>query len=81
MRSTDVDRTLMSALSNLAGIYEPVESDIWDPAIHWQPIPVHTQPEKFDAVSRNNNKKKKDKFFIHICLHFRRKASILRFFV
>ncbi|XP_065372417.1 prostatic acid phosphatase isoform X3 [Calliphora vicina] len=50
VRSTDVDRTLMSALSNLAGLYEPIKKDVWDPAIHWQPIPVHTQPEKTDAV-------------------------------
>ncbi|KAM7363552.1 acid phosphatase 1 isoform 2-T2 [Cochliomyia hominivorax] len=50
IRSTDVDRTLMSALSNLAGLYEPVKKDIWNPSIHWQPIPVHTQPEKSDSV-------------------------------
>lgn len=50
IRSTDVDRTLMSALSNLAGLYEPKEKDVWDPAIHWQPIPVHTTPEKMDVV-------------------------------
>lgn len=40
----------MSALANLAGLYEPVKKDIWDPAINWQPIPVHTQPENMDAV-------------------------------
>lgn len=51
VRSTDVDRTLMSALSNLAGLYEPVKKDIWNPDIHWQPIPVHTQPEKTDPVT------------------------------
>uniref|UniRef100_A0A1I8NCK5 acid phosphatase n=1 Tax=Musca domestica TaxID=7370 RepID=A0A1I8NCK5_MUSDO len=50
IRSTDVDRTLMSALSNLAGLYEPVAKDVWNPDIHWQPIPVHTTPEKLDSV-------------------------------
>ncbi|XP_023293172.2 prostatic acid phosphatase isoform X1 [Lucilia cuprina] len=50
IRSTDVDRTLMSALSNLAGLYEPVKKDVWNPEIHWQPIPVHTQLEKSDPV-------------------------------
>lgn len=50
VRSTDVDRTLMSAESNLAGLYPPVQSDVWDPAIQWQPIPVHTVPEELDAV-------------------------------
>lgn len=50
VRSTDVDRTLMSALSNLAGLYEPSTTDIWNPAIDWQPIPVHTLTEKLDSV-------------------------------
>lgn len=50
VRSTDVDRTLMSAESNLAGIYPPVGADVWDSAIQWQPIPVHTVPEELDAI-------------------------------
>ncbi|XP_058812426.1 prostatic acid phosphatase [Topomyia yanbarensis] len=50
VRSTDVDRTLMSAESNLAGLYPPNGSDVWDSAIQWQPIPVHTSPEILDEV-------------------------------
>lgn len=50
VRSTDVDRTLMSAESNLAGLYPPVGSDVWDSTIQWQPIPVHTVPEEQDEV-------------------------------
>ena len=50
VRSTDVDRTLMSAESNLAGLYPPTESDSWFKDIKWQPIPIHTIPEKEDAV-------------------------------
>lgn len=50
VRSTDVDRTLMSALSNLAGLYPPINDDVWDENIPWQPIPVHTIPEKSDYV-------------------------------
>lgn len=50
VRSTDVDRTLMSAESNLAGLYPPTGKDVWDPAIQWQPIPVHTVPETMDEV-------------------------------
>ncbi|XP_017874714.1 PREDICTED: prostatic acid phosphatase [Drosophila arizonae] len=50
VQSTDVDRTLMSAESNLAGLYEPVGDDVWNAQIKWQPIPVHTIPEKEDAM-------------------------------
>ena len=48
VRSTDVDRTLMSAESNLAGLYPPVKR--WNADINWQPIPVHTVPQSEDAL-------------------------------
>ncbi|XP_014662349.1 PREDICTED: prostatic acid phosphatase-like [Priapulus caudatus] len=47
VRSTDVDRTLMSAQCNLAGLYEPMGAQRWDPDIRWQPIPVHTESEDY----------------------------------
>ncbi|CAG9770195.1 unnamed protein product [Ceutorhynchus assimilis] len=50
VRSTDVDRTLMSAEANLAGLYPPVNTDIWKTGLAWQPIPIHSIPEKLDAV-------------------------------
>lgn len=50
VRSTDVDRTLMSAEANLAGLYPPVKKQIWDDNIKWQPIPIHTKPEHDDAL-------------------------------
>lgn len=50
IRATDVDRTLMSALSNLAGLYPPQGNDVWDNSIAWQPIPVHTVPESQDYI-------------------------------
>jgi lysosomal acid phosphatase len=52
IRSTDVDRKLMSAESNLAGMFPPVGDQVWNEDIHWQPIPVHTVPEKLDNVSQ-----------------------------
>ena len=39
VRASDVDRTMMSAMSNLAGLYPPQGDQIWNPDIHWQPIP------------------------------------------
>ncbi|XP_018323599.1 prostatic acid phosphatase [Agrilus planipennis] len=50
VRSTDVDRTLMSAEANLAGLYPPSGDQVWDQGLQWQPIPVHTIPEKEDYV-------------------------------
>lgn len=49
IRSTDVDRTLMSAESHLAGLYPPVANEIWS-SINWIPIPVHSIPEDMDNV-------------------------------
>ncbi|NP_001121203.1 lysosomal acid phosphatase S homeolog precursor [Xenopus laevis] len=50
VRSTDVDRTLMSAEANLAGLYPPEGPQIFNPNITWQPIPIHTIPESEDQL-------------------------------
>lgn len=47
--STDVDRTLMSAEANLAGLYPPKGDQVWD-KLQWMPIPIHTIPEKEDGI-------------------------------
>jgi len=51
VRSTDFDRTLMSAECNLAGLFPPQGSQVWNSELRWQPIPVHTVPKKKDYVS------------------------------
>nr|CAD7596616.1 unnamed protein product [Timema genevievae] len=50
IRSTDVDRTLMSAESNLAGLYPPVSKQQISKELKWQPIPIHTIPESLDYL-------------------------------
>ncbi len=51
IQSSDVDRTLMSAESNLAGLYEPEGEQIWTSELRWQPIPVHTRPVDTDYLT------------------------------
>uniref|UniRef100_A0ACB8FUS9 Uncharacterized protein n=1 Tax=Sphaerodactylus townsendi TaxID=933632 RepID=A0ACB8FUS9_9SAUR len=51
IQSTDVDRTIMSAQANLAGLFPPTTEEIWNPQIPWQPIPVHVVPKSFNPVS------------------------------
>ena len=50
VRSTDTDRPLMSALSNLAGLFPPDSDQSWLPGLDWQPIPVHTVPQEEDYL-------------------------------
>ncbi|XP_066593508.1 prostatic acid phosphatase-like isoform X2 [Prorops nasuta] len=49
IKSTDTDRTLMSAEANLAGLYPPIGEEIWD-INNWLPIPVHTTAENEDHI-------------------------------
>ncbi|XP_066207024.1 prostatic acid phosphatase [Saccopteryx leptura] len=50
VRSTDIDRTLMSAMTNLAALFPPQGISIWNPHLPWQPIPVHTVPLSEDRL-------------------------------
>lgn len=50
VRSTDFDRTLMSAEANLAGLFPPNEVQRFNANISWQPIPVHTVPITEDRL-------------------------------
>ncbi|XP_036705446.1 prostatic acid phosphatase isoform X2 [Balaenoptera musculus] len=50
VRSTDIDRTLMSAMTNLAALFPPEGISVWNPSLLWQPIPVHTVPVSEDRL-------------------------------
>ncbi|XP_006846702.1 PREDICTED: prostatic acid phosphatase [Chrysochloris asiatica] len=50
IRSTDIDRTLMSAMANLAALFPPEGMSVWNPNLPWQPIPVHTVPVSEDGL-------------------------------
>lgn len=49
-RSTDLDRTLASGESQLAGWFPPTTSPFNDPELLWFPLPVHTIPFSEDLL-------------------------------
>ncbi|XP_063242510.1 uncharacterized protein LOC134542291 [Bacillus rossius redtenbacheri] len=50
IRSTDVDRTLVSARCNLEGLYPPTEKTLSQPSIKFQAIPIHTETQSNDDL-------------------------------
>jgi len=40
----------MSAEANLAGLFPPNGSEVFNPNLKWQPIPVHTVPANEEKV-------------------------------
>jgi hypothetical protein len=52
VRSTDVDRTLMSAQCQLAGLFMPNDEQKFVSDLPWQPIPIHTVPTGEDSLLR-----------------------------
>lgn len=49
-RSSDYNRTLVSAQANLAGLYFPSKEELFIKNLNWRPIPVHTLPKEEDKV-------------------------------
>ncbi|XP_019864532.1 venom acid phosphatase Acph-1 [Aethina tumida] len=54
-QSTDYDRTKMSALLALAGLFKPAPSQIWDEEVTWLPIPYSYLKDSFDYQLRRPN--------------------------
>lgn len=50
--STDFDRTKMTALLVLAGLYPPAPVQQWDDEVNWIPIPYNYDKTEQDYVSR-----------------------------
>ncbi|XP_076049446.1 prostatic acid phosphatase-like [Oratosquilla oratoria] len=50
VKSTDYDRTLMSAQSNMAAFYYPNDAMRFNKSIPWVPTPIHTVPLEFDVL-------------------------------
>jgi hypothetical protein len=49
--SSDMDRTIMSVESNLAGFYQPINAtENWHPDLPWSPVPFRTIPKYEDKV-------------------------------
>ncbi|KAK3108045.1 hypothetical protein FSP39_000109 [Pinctada imbricata] len=55
IRSTDKDRTLMSAYTVLAGLFPAHGTQRWNKNMTWQPIPVHTIPLNDDHLIYTNS--------------------------
>ena len=51
IRSTDFDRTLMTAQGVLNGLYPPSGDQEWKEGLDWQPIPIHAVAGGSDVVS------------------------------
>lgn len=50
VRSSDYDRTMMSAAANLLGFFPTETNEIWTDEIQWRPIPIHTVPLHLDHI-------------------------------
>ncbi|GLV41156.1 uncharacterized protein CBL_04680 [Carabus blaptoides fortunei] len=53
--STDFDRTKMSLLLVLAGLWPPASIQQWNQFISWQPIPINYKPKAYDYLIQRPN--------------------------
>lgn len=53
IRSSDMDRCIMSALVNMAAIFPLSRSEAWNDNILWAPIPIHSVPVELDHIIEN----------------------------
>ncbi|XP_044172917.1 prostatic acid phosphatase-like [Acropora millepora] len=52
VRSSDRDRCIMSAQTQLNGLYPPHGKQVWRPNLDWQPVGVHVVPANEDYLLR-----------------------------
>ncbi|KAJ7383669.1 mitochondrial acyl carrier protein [Desmophyllum pertusum] len=52
VRSSDMDRCIMSAQTQLNGLYPPQGKQIWRDNLDWQPIGIHVVPRAEDYLLR-----------------------------
>ncbi|KAI5711480.1 hypothetical protein M8J76_003432 [Diaphorina citri] len=50
VQCTDVDRTKMSTMLFLAGLFPPKGDQVWNPNLLWQPIPLNYETMKYDRL-------------------------------
>ncbi len=50
VKSSGMDRTIMSAQCFLAGFFPPKDEQRFEKSLPWQPIPIHTTPLEYDNV-------------------------------
>ncbi|KPI93945.1 PREDICTED: venom acid phosphatase Acph-1-like [Papilio xuthus] len=50
IRTTDYDRTKMTALTAMSALYPPLPPQRWNPALNWQPVPYDTLEYQHDDL-------------------------------
>jgi len=50
IRSSDKNRALQSAASDLASLFPPGKNQKWNPKLDWQPMPIHSVPTDDDNL-------------------------------